>query len=83
MAHAKLCGRIQTLIETSHIRFALRRLDVTISVARLTDAGGGGMFTSQLLSDLHMKPFSSPTLDPVSSAKINRRESRDAGKLFT
>jgi hypothetical protein len=39
MAHAKLCGRIQTLLRTSHIRFALKQLDVTISHERLTGAG--------------------------------------------
>jgi len=41
MAHARLCGRIQSLIQPSHIRFALKRLDVTISVERLADAGLG------------------------------------------
>jgi len=80
MAHAKLCGRIQSLIQPSDIRFALNQLSVTISVERLTGAG--------LVRNVH-KPigirfalfFADPT--SVSSAKINRRESQDAGKLVT
>ena len=83
MAHAKLSGRIQSLIQPSDIRFALKRLRVTISVECLNGAG--------LVRDVH-KPiairFARETVffadsRSESSAKINRRESQDAGKLVT
>jgi hypothetical protein len=83
MAHAKLSGRIQTLIETSHIRFALKRLDVTISVARLTDAGLGRDVHKPIAIRFAHETVFFADFRFVSSAKINRRESRDAGKLFT
>ena len=38
MAHANLGGEIQSLIQPLHIRFAIRRLEVTISVERLNVA---------------------------------------------
>ena len=41
MAHAKLSGRIQTLIQAIHIRLAFKLLDVAMSVERLTGAGLG------------------------------------------
>jgi hypothetical protein len=83
MVHAKLGSRIQSLIQPSGIRFALKGLNVTICVERLTDAG--------LVRDVH-KPFAIRFAletvffadpKPVSSAKINRRESQDAGKTVT
>jgi hypothetical protein len=39
MAHSNLCGEIQNLIEPLHIGCAIKRLEVTISVDRLNDAG--------------------------------------------
>ena len=41
MAHAKLCGRIQALIQAIHIRLPFKQLDVAMSVERLTGAGLG------------------------------------------
>jgi hypothetical protein len=81
MAHAKLCGRIQTLIQPSHIRFALKRLDVTISAERLTGAGLWGDVHKPIAIRFAPETFFFADFRSISSAKINRREYRDAGKL--
>jgi hypothetical protein len=64
MAHAYLCGELQSLIQPLHIRFAIKRLDVT-NFCRPSETMmlWRGIFTSRLQSESQLKPFFSPTLD--------------------
>ena len=73
----------RTLIQPSHIRFALKRLDVTISVERLTGAGLGRDVHKPIAIRFAHETVFFADFRSVSSAKINRRESQDAGKLVT
>jgi hypothetical protein len=83
MTHAKLRGRIQTLIQPSHIRFALKGLDVTISVKRLTGADLGRDVRKLIaIRFAHRAVFFADSRS-VWSDKINRRDPRGDGKLVT
>ena len=63
MARANLHGEFQSLIQPLHIRFAIKRLDATISVDRLNDASVARDIHKPIAIRIAPKPFFSPTLD--------------------
>jgi hypothetical protein len=76
MAHATLWGEIRALIQPLHIRFAIKRLEVTICVDRLNDAGVAPDIHKPIASESHLKPFFSPALDLHRRLKWNCGDSR-------
>jgi hypothetical protein len=81
MAHANPCGEIQSLIQASHIRFAIKRLGVTISVDRLNDAGVAWDIHKPIAIRIAPESVFFANFRSAPSTEMNRRHFPDAAKL--